>query len=293
MRLLILFLTIPTIGLSQLLTEIKTVEQAERFITTNLKFYDYRYQSFKILTGDTLNFDTFKAGDFNHDGQSDLLIFGNATVIRDKDKEPFKRDEIIIILGDKKRPKKANFPFDYFRNWFTHIRPYPSVVSKDGKDFIEIKYDVYDRRGESKETFYETVFVKNEKLIPYTDQPSTKTATRVEFKTNYCYGSCPVFELIINSNGDVEYNGLDHVDRKGLVRLKMNDKDWDYLQTLLKYLKVEDLKDNYSVNWTDDQTVFLKIYFKDGDKKEIEDYGMVGTFGLSILFDFLYKLREF
>src|SRR5690606_36456687 len=99
MRLLILFLTIPTIGLSQLLTEIKTVEQAERFITTNLKFYDYRYQSFKILTGDTLNFDTFKAGDFNHDGQSDLLIFGNATVIRDKDKEPFKRDEIIIILG--------------------------------------------------------------------------------------------------------------------------------------------------------------------------------------------------
>src|SRR5690606_19171923 len=111
---------------------------------------------------------------FNHDGQSDLLIFGNATVIRDKDKEPFKRDEIIIILGDKKRPKKANFPFDYFRNWFTHIRPYPSVVSKDGKDFIEIKYDVYDRRGESKETFYETVFVKNEKLIPYTDQPSTK-----------------------------------------------------------------------------------------------------------------------
>ncbi len=25
----------------------------------------------------------------------------------------------------------------------------------------------------------------------------------------------------------------------------MNDKDWDYLQTLLSNLKIEDLKDNY------------------------------------------------
>ena len=72
----------------------------------------------------------------------------------------------------------------------------------------------------------------------------------------------------------------------------MNDKDWEYLESSIKYLKTETLKDKYSVNWTDDKTGYLTIYYTDGDKKEIEDYGMVGTFGLSILFDFLYELRK-
>lgn len=293
MRLLITFLLIPTIGFSQLLTEIKTIKQAQTFIKTNLKYDKYKYQDFKILTDDSSRFDTFKAGDFNHDGIFDLLIFGIASIIKDKKSEPLEREEIIIILGDKKHPRKTTFPLSYFINLFTTIKFYPKVISKDNKDYVQIEYEVYDRKLESKETFYETVFVKNDKLIPLTDHPSNKSISRVEFKTDYCYGSCPVFELNIDSNGDVEYNGLDHVNRKGFARLKMNDKDLDYLKTLLQYLKIEELKDKYSVKWTDDQTGFLKVNFKNGEKKEIEDYGMVGTFGLSILFDFLYELREF
>jgi hypothetical protein len=53
------------------------------------------------------------------------------------------------------------------------------------------------------------------------------------------------------------------------------------------------LKDNYNVNWTVDQTGYLNVFFENGDEKQIEDYGMVGTFELSILYDFLFEQREF
>jgi len=53
---------------------------------------------------------------------------------------------------------------------------------------------------------------------------------------------------------------------------------------------VKELKNNYSVNWTDDQTSTLTIIFKDHSRKVIRDYGMQGTFGLSAMYTKLKKI---
>jgi hypothetical protein len=57
-------------------------------------------------------------------------------------------------------------------------------------------------------------------------------------------------------------------------------------------LKLTSLKDEYSVNWTDDQTSTLEIKFNNGQIKRISDYGMIGTFGLEHIYDQLFALRK-
>lgn len=42
---------------------------------------------------------------------------------------------------------------------------------------------------------------------------------------------------------------------------------------------------------TDDQTSSLKITFNNGNIKTISDYGMIGTYGLKILYGKLAELR--
>ena len=81
--------------------------------------------------------------------------------------------------------------------------------------------------------------------------------------------------------------------KREIRRLRIDQDDWDYLTLLLNNLRLRDLSNQYAVNWTDDQTGYLTIYFEDGSIKALEDYGMKGTFGLSILFDFLLEQHKF
>jgi hypothetical protein len=288
MRLLLIVWIIPTWCFTQPLNEITTKEQAENFVKENVRFHDHNYDSFVIDSVDSA-FDNFKKGDFNHDGIEDLLIFGTAHV--SVKKEMYKEDEIIIILGDRKKPRKANFPYNFFRGLGVHIVPYPKIVTIQQRDFIVIRYDVADRKGST--TFYDTLYIKNDHVMPFEKEPGEKAVMRIELKTTNCFGTCPVFEMAVNENLDVDYNGIEYVDKKGVYKLRLERKDWNYLSALIDNLRIEDLKDNYSINWTDHQTAFLTVTFKDGTKKKIEDYGLAGTFGLSLLYNYFFELKNF
>src|SRR5882672_5485825 len=125
MKLLLITLVIPAICSSQPLTQIKTKEQAENFIKENFKYYDYKYDSFVI---DSVNsdFDNFKEGDFNHDGIADLLVFGTAH-LSDRG-ATYKKDEIIILIGNKGKPKKVKFPYIFFDGVGDNGTPLPKVI---------------------------------------------------------------------------------------------------------------------------------------------------------------------
>lgn len=61
---------------------------------------------------------------------------------------------------------------------------------------------------------------------------------------------------------------------------------------MINYIQLSSLKGRYRVNWTDDQTAKLEIKFNDGQVKEISDYGMIGTFGLDLLYEKFFTLRK-
>jgi hypothetical protein len=80
--------------------------------------------------------------------------------------------------------------------------------------------------------------------------------------------------------------------KKGKFKGKILQANYDELIGLLNYLDFPSLKDSYAVNWTDDQTSVLKITYNNGKVKEIKDYGLIGTLGLSRVYSILFDLRE-
>jgi hypothetical protein len=64
------------------------------------------------------------------------------------------------------------------------------------------------------------------------------------------------------------------------------------LYSLLNYLDIPSLQENYSVPWTDTGISTLKIDYQNGTSVRIDDYGSLGTFGLLALYQFLRALID-
>ena len=59
-----------------------------------------------------------------------------------------------------------------------------------------------------------------------------------------------------------------------------------------KTVKTTDTKkQDYYVDWTDDQDCTLKVVYDNNKVKEVRDYGLIGTFGLKKLYQQLFELR--
>jgi len=217
--------------------------------------------------------------DINNDGLTDLIFISHfygytQNVIIDKGKNEFKLISHIINFDEceyikpikvqnknELRIRKVNLPFDTYG---VNIEEYIKI------DTLTYKYD----------SFIEL----NDKVI--TDYKIKS----IEFKTNLCYGICPVFELKINRNGQSEFNGKNETKFHGKAIKQLNQKKVDEIFNLLNYIEIRNLKDDYQVNYTDAQTVTLEIFFENGSVKKIKDYGMCGTYGLSALYSKLTEL---
>ncbi|MBK6499838.1 MAG: hypothetical protein IPG00_17450 [Saprospiraceae bacterium] len=71
----------------------------------------------------------------------------------------------------------------------------------------------------------------------------------------------------------------------------MDGKKWNGLIELINYIDFTNLKQDYYVDWTDDQDCTLKVVYDNNKVKEVRDYGLIGTFGLKKLYQQLFELR--
>jgi hypothetical protein len=113
----------------------------------------------------------------------------------------------------------------------------------------------------------------------------------IEFSTDHCFGMCPVFSLTIDEKGTANYNAIDYDPQQGKFKAVLSTSTKDSLFELLNDIDFANLKDNYKVAWTDQQTAILKVTYNDGEIKTINDYGMKGSFSLETLYDMLLNLR--
>jgi hypothetical protein len=151
------------------------------------------------------------------------------------------------------------------------------------------------RRGHyfSYSTAHDTSFVHNNKQMIYATHPARIAIESVKFSTTACFGTCPVFQLTINTDGSVSYKGIEYVDKIGDYTLAMSKTELSYLISLLAAINPPRLSDHYSVDATDNPTIYLTVRYTNGQTKSIEDYGERGTYGLAVLYKFLLDLRNF
>lgn len=99
--------------------------------------------------------------------------------------------------------------------------------------------------------------VNLEKLTPF-----------AELAKGPCYGRCPVFNMIVYTNGVVTYEGKQNTDREGLYIKKISDGELKDLRLTLEAAKLWDFKDAYRGRIPDLPTVTI-VHHENGLTKKI------------------------
>ncbi len=214
--------------------------------------------------------------DFDNNGYSDILIIGDSG-----------RDSIVVLDRGKN-----NFMFIGLNKKIFPDCSLPVVANTDGNALINYYQDgKYYKKGRQVDP--KVLIYKFGDFVERTDSSQTYKIEKIEYKTSGCFGTCSIFELTIDSNKKATYKPIAfNKKKKGTFKGTIRNFEYDELIGLLNYIDFSNLKDRYSVNWTDDQSSQLAITYNDGKVKKINDYGLIGTFGLSRVYEIMFNLRE-
>ena len=78
---------------------------------------------------------------------------------------------------------------------------------------------------------------------------------------------------------------------KAIILAIIKENDLDNLKDLLCYTDFPNLKNDYSLVSFHHPRGTLKITYDNGKVKTINDYGLVGTYGLKRVYNMIFNLR--
>lgn len=90
----------------------------------------------------------------------------------------------------------------------------------------------------------------------------------IELSKSPCYGSCPVFRLVIYEKGIISYEGERNTRRLGLYAKRLSDTTYQRLLTAFQTTNLWQFKDVYRGQYPDAPTVSI-TYYEEGDVKTI------------------------
>ncbi len=88
-----------------------------------------------------------------------------------------------------------------------------------------------------------------------------------------CYGTCPIFSLLISRNGRVLFFGEEFNLKNGLYSSKIDLKTFEKIENNFKKANIQNLEPFYSADWTDDNTITVSFIRNGKIVKTISDYG--------------------
>ena len=248
-----------------------------------------RFGEFTLIA-DSLNIQPFSKIDFDKNGLTDLLAIGTFPVDVINGDDLIKGHEFhILVVMDY---GKDSFQMISLTRGFIHHFVFPKIVNDS---IITLNQ--------------KALIFKFGDFIEFNPHPKTYEIEKVEYQTAPCYGTCPVFRIEINKdktglfkasnyNSETEILPFESPGKpgnskeiKGVFRTVVRENSYSNIIDLLNYIDFPNLKNNYSVAWTDDQSSTLTITYNNGQKKEIRDYGLIGTYGLDRLYQLFFELR--
>lgn len=294
---------------------LKSKSEIEKFIQKS----DINYKKFELknlqdfkrsnsndsingILANKLNVKTnFTKTDFDNNGYTDLLAIGDnhdCTSFRPgiEGEESCSFSPIVIMNYGKNKTKVFHIDLEWGKSIVPkveYINSQPFLVIYKQK-LIDWKKKIYSK-SKTILTF------KFGNFIEYNENPKKNKIVKIEFNTSGCFGTCPVYKLTLNRDSSSVFNAqyynfsknreITYGKEEGVFTTTINKMEFDKLEDIINYCEFENLNKEYSVTHTDDQTGDLKITFNNGKVKTISDYGMIGTYGLKILYEKLAELR--
>ena len=289
------FLQCPTIGsCANKIDSLRTDDEVISFLkSVNENFNSPKYDKIELRSAETIRKDqpcegvaekwqvkNWERADFNGDGLMDLVVilywynYGVYTVI-DKGNNEYALNALSFNVHDScKLAKPLLFGGQQLLLYYGEKN--------------DLEKAAIDSRSISR---IDTLIYKYGEFIEFNPSPGSTNIDSIQFHTGACFGSCPVFKIRFDRNGQAEYEAGAYNPKTGTFSANLHPNDLKEIFDLVTYLEVESLHKNYSVSWTDDQTVFLRIKYADGKIVTITDYGLRGTFGLRALYNKFFALR--
>jgi hypothetical protein len=236
----------------------------------------------ELKIADSLGVKIWQKVDFDNNGLTDILILGN--------------DEqyhyVFVVTDEGKKFKLHRFSPDFSDDEIF----YPIVRTVKNKNLLFIYRSYWDceicpNRNKKKLDSFMLIYLYSN-FIESNFHPVSYSIKKIEFSTEACYGTCPIFELEINSNGKAFYNAYSYNERNGKFSATVQYKDLEKIVELLNYIDFPNLKDSFSVKWSDQPSCNLLITYGNVKVKKIWDYGERGSYGLSALYQYLFDLRK-
>ena len=130
--------------------------------------------------------------------------------------------------------------------------------------------DMHRKRVRPKEVDPAPLMARFERL----DKPE-HGVTEIGLERTACFGTCPVYTVILKSDGTVRYTGEDYVAHKGTRTGRISDWAFNQLAEYLIESGYMGMESNYEVPVTDMATAYTTAVVK-GKRKLIRNYGDVG-----------------
>jgi hypothetical protein len=99
--------------------------------------------------------------------------------------------------------------------------------------------------------------------------------TEIGLERTRCYGRCPAYTVVVQSDGTFRYTGVDFVPRQGEHTGTVSRYDFNQLAQFIRDSGYMQLQDSYTRMVTDFPTVFTTVVM-DGKRKVISNYADAG-----------------
>lgn len=233
---------------------------------------------------DSLNITkSYYKADFDNNGYTDLLATGD-----------YYGFVIFVVMNYGHDSLKLN---RLTRRSFQECT-FPKIINDTIIRYYYMPEPAWKEKEQSITLQFINLIFKYGDFIEYNPQPKNYSIEKIEYQTTECFGTCPKFFLSIKKDKSAIFKAelynretRNSKETNGTFKATIRDSSFFEIINLLNYINFPNLKNNYSVNWTDDQTCTLTITYNDGQVKTITDYGLIGTYGLDRLYRLFFDLR--
>lgn len=113
--------------------------------------------------------------------------------------------------------------------------------------------------------------------------------TEIGLERTLCFGTCPVYTVIMKSDGSLRYYGKRYVEKKGKLTGQVSKSRFNQLAQFIKDADFMELEHSYDRPVTDLPTVYTKVVM-DGRQKVVRNYANAGPTKLWAIEQLIDKL---
>jgi hypothetical protein len=98
----------------------------------------------------------------------------------------------------------------------------------------------------------------------------------IALSSSGCFGTCPITNIIIESDGNVTFYGERYINQIGFFEGQISEERFEQIRDEFNKAGIKNLVQNFSVRHSDDETISTTFSFKNKFINSIKDYGKAG-----------------